>query len=110
MGKEILLLPRYLILKQLRKFLESKFTSLMFGKLNLVLSIFFLSNPDRNKPEITITHCSIFDFDFKSISKQYHFEKLLIIGNPPWVTNSKLGSLNSSNLPKKNQISRIKTV
>ena len=62
---------------------------------------FFLSNPDRNKPEITITHCSIFDFDFKSISKQYHFEKLLIIGNPPWVTNSKLGSLNSSNLPKK---------
>lgn len=62
---------------------------------------FFLSNPDSNKPEITITHCSIFDFDFKNISKQYPTEKLLIIGNPPWVTNSKLGSLNSSNLPKK---------
>jgi hypothetical protein len=62
---------------------------------------FFLSNPDSNKPEITITHCSIFDFDFKDISKQFPTEKLLIIGNPPWVTNSKLGSLNSSNLPKK---------
>ena len=62
---------------------------------------FFLSNPDINKPEITITHCSIFDFDFKNISKQFPTEKLLIIGNPPWVTNSKLGSLNSSNLPKK---------
>jgi len=62
---------------------------------------FFLSNPNSNKPEITITHCSIFDFDFKSISKQFPTEKLLIIGNPPWVTNSKLGSLNSSNLPKK---------
>jgi len=62
---------------------------------------FFLSNPDSNKPEITITHCSIFDFDFKNISKKYPTEKLLIIGNPPWVTNSKLGSLNSSNLPKK---------
>jgi len=62
---------------------------------------FFLSNPDSNKPEITITHCSIFDFDFKDISKQFPIEKLLIIGNPPWVTNSKLGSLNSSNLPKK---------
>jgi hypothetical protein len=62
---------------------------------------FFLSNPDSNKPEITITHCSIFDFDFKNISKQFPAEKLLIIGNPPWVTNSKLGSLNSSNLPKK---------
>lgn len=62
---------------------------------------FFISNPDSNKPEITITHCSIFDFDFKNISKQFPTEKLLIIGNPPWVTNSKLGSLNSSNLPKK---------
>ena len=62
---------------------------------------FFLSNPGSNKPEITITHCSIFDFDFKNISKQYPTEKLLIIGNPPWVTNSKLGSLNSSNLPQK---------
>ncbi|NLF42791.1 MAG: hypothetical protein GX587_08855, partial [Bacteroidales bacterium] len=62
---------------------------------------FFLSNPNSNKPEITITHCSIFDFDFNHISKQFPTEKLLILGNPPWVTNSKLGSLNSSNLPKK---------
>jgi hypothetical protein len=62
---------------------------------------FFLSNPGSNKPEITITHCSIFDFDFKNISKQYPVEKLLIIGNPPWVTNSRLGGLNSTNLPKK---------
>ncbi len=62
---------------------------------------FFLTNPDSNKPEILITHCSIFDFDFKDISNQIQFEKLLIIGNPPWVTNSKLGSLNSSNLPQK---------
>jgi len=62
---------------------------------------FFLSNPDIHKPEITITHCSVFDFDFKNISKQFPNEKLLIIGNPPWVTNSKLGSLNSSNLPQK---------
>ncbi|HQB22574.1 MAG TPA: SAM-dependent methyltransferase [Bacteroidales bacterium] len=62
---------------------------------------YFLSNPNNNKPEITIKHCNIFDFDFKNISKQYPNEKLLIIGNPPWVTSSKLGSLNSSNLPKK---------
>lgn len=62
---------------------------------------FFLSNPNSNKPEITITHCSIFDFDFKMISKKFSVDKLLIIGNPPWVTNSKLGSLNSKNLPKK---------
>ncbi|MCE9540656.1 MAG: hypothetical protein K8R85_15765 [Bacteroidetes bacterium] len=62
---------------------------------------FFLENTYRNKPEILITHCSVFDFDFKQIEKQYSKNEILIIGNPPWVTNSKLGSLNSSNLPKK---------
>lgn len=62
---------------------------------------FFLSNPNYNKPEITITHGSVFDFDFRSISNKFPAEKILIIGNPPWVTNSKLGSLNSVNLPKK---------
>lgn len=67
---------------------------------------YFLSNPNSNKPEITITHCSIFDFDFKNISKQFPTEKLLIIGNPPWVTNSKLGSLNSSNIPKKSNFKK----
>ena len=29
-------------------------------------------------------------------------EPLLVIGNPPWVTNSALGALRSSNLPEKN--------
>ena len=62
---------------------------------------FYLSNPKENKPKITITHCDVFDYDFKIIAKQFTEAELLIIGNPPWVTNSKLGSLNSSNLPKK---------
>ena len=62
---------------------------------------YFLSNPGSKKPEIIINHSSIFDFDFEQISKQFPTEPLLIIGNPPWVTNSKLGSLNSTNLPKK---------
>ena len=62
---------------------------------------FFLENPTSNKPEILITHCNVFDFDFKQIAKQHASKDILIIGNPPWVTNSKLGSLNSSNLPKK---------
>ncbi len=62
---------------------------------------FFLSNPQANKPEILIVHCDIFDFDFKTIAKKYFTSNTLIIGNPPWVTNSKLGSLNSVNLPHK---------
>jgi hypothetical protein len=62
---------------------------------------FFLSNPNSNKPEISIVHCNVFDFDFKAIAKKHSSNDILIIGNPPWVTNSKLGSLNSTNLPKK---------
>ena len=62
---------------------------------------FFLNNHKANKPIIEITHCDVFDFDFKKIAKQFSKNEILIIGNPPWVTNSKLGSLNSLNLPKK---------
>ena len=62
---------------------------------------FFLENPLSSKPEILIAHCNVFDFDFKLIAKKYTTKDILIIGNPPWVTNSKLGSLNSSNLPEK---------
>ena len=62
---------------------------------------FFLANPNVNKPEISIVHCNVFDFDFKQIAKQYSTKNILLIGNPPWVTNSKLGSLESTNLPKK---------
>ena len=62
---------------------------------------FFLSNPNSNKPEISIVHCNVFDFDFKAIAKKFYTNDILVIGNPPWVTNSKLGSLNSTNLPKK---------
>jgi hypothetical protein len=62
---------------------------------------FYLNNPTENKPEISIIHNSVFDFNFKTIAKENCPNEILIIGNPPWVTNSKLGSLNSSNLPKK---------
>lgn len=62
---------------------------------------FFLSNPKSHKPKISIVHCNVFDFDFKAIAKEHYKNEILIIGNPPWVTNSKLGILNSTNLPKK---------
>jgi len=68
-------------------------------KFNLIN--FFLANPQSNKPDITITHCNVFDYDFDQITELYLAKNILIIGNPPWVTNSKLGSLNSSNLPLK---------
>jgi len=62
---------------------------------------FFLKNFKCNKPSIEIFHYNVFDFDFKTLSNLIINNNLLIIGNPPWVTNSQLGSLNSNNLPKK---------
>ncbi len=62
---------------------------------------FFLVNPDCNKPEILITHGNVFEFDFNVIAKKYFTKEILVIGNPPWVTNAALGSLNSNNLPRK---------
>ena len=65
---------------------------------------FYLNNSIKNKPEISIIHNSVFDFNFKKIlsfGENLGRPEILIIGNPPWVTNSKLGSLNSSNLPEK---------
>ncbi len=62
---------------------------------------FYLNNPQEQKAQISIIHCDVFDYDFKKIAKQYSEKEILVIGNPPWVTNAKLGSLNSSNLPQK---------
>jgi len=62
---------------------------------------FFISNPGTRKPEIEINHFNVFDFDFSKISKEHLKEEILVIGNPPWVTNSKLSSLESDNLPTK---------
>lgn len=54
-------------------------------------------------PGTTRCRIDLADFfctDWPTLLKQ-HAEPLLIIGNPPWVTNAELGRLGSSNLPEK---------
>jgi len=61
---------------------------------------YFLRNPEKDKPIIEIINANIFDFNFgKQLNIKY--DNLLILGNPPWVTNSMLSTLNSDNLPQK---------
>ncbi len=60
---------------------------------------FFLQNPHQKKPEIRLLHQNVFDFDFFQIQGKGQF--ILVLGNPPWVTNAMLSSLNSGNLPPK---------
>ncbi len=68
---------------------------------------FFLSNEKSiPPPEITIFHANVFDFNFGRIASSHKSDKILIIGNPPWVTNSKLSSLSSNNLPVKSNFKK----
>lgn len=67
---------------------------------------FYLENPRASKPVIEIIHSNVFDFDFKEVASKFALDEVLIIGNPPWVTNSKLGSLESSNLPPKSNFKK----
>ena len=79
-------------------------------QLKFELLEYFLKNPMANKPKINLYHCSVFDFDFKQIKNQINNRELLVIGNPPWVTNSTLSTLNSTNLPKKSNFKNAKGI
>ncbi len=62
---------------------------------------FFIINPNIDKPTIKLFHANFFDFDTKKQIKVNKNNNLLIIGNPPWVTNSELSGIGSENLPRK---------
>ena len=44
---------------------------------------------------------NFFEKDWEQFFNNLHREKILVIGNPPWVTNSTLAVLNSQNIPHK---------
>lgn len=59
---------------------------------------YYLNHNKDYKPLIRLLHQSVFDFDFKQLEIQ---DELLVLGNPPWVTNAMLSTLDSDNLPRK---------
>jgi len=71
---------------------------------------YYLKRTRASKPDIHIIHGNVFDYDFNKIADQTKENEVLIIGNPPWVNNAKLGSLNSDNLPKKSNFKEIKGI
>jgi hypothetical protein len=62
---------------------------------------YYLRNHQEKKSKIYLFHQNIFNFNFQDLVRNVGNEEILVLGNPPWVTNSILGSLNSENLPKK---------
>ena len=67
---------------------------------------FFIVNPQVIRPEIEINHFNAFDFNYSQIFIKNSNEEILVIGNPPWVTNAKLSSLESGNLPLKSNFKK----
>ncbi len=58
---------------------------------------------------VEIRQCDFFQTDWSSIIAALP-EPILIIGNPPWVTNSRLGKLGSTNLPKKSNLDGLRGI
>lgn len=69
---------------------------------------FYINNPDKKKPEIHIVHSNIFDYNYQTIKNSIGEKELLLIGNPPWVTNSELSAMDSKNLPQKSNFKQYK--
>lgn len=59
--------------------------------------------------EVVLHNDNIFTFDFGLIKDEIpKTSELLILGNPPWVTNSELSSIGSENLPLKDNFKALK--
>ncbi|MCM1491374.1 MAG: SAM-dependent methyltransferase [Muribaculum sp.] len=76
-----------------------------------ILNKFIVENKQASI-RIHIYNADIFSFNFSNILNKIKSNnwKLSIIGNPPWVTNSKQGRNNSSNLPQKSNALNLRGI
>ena len=64
---------------------------------------------DTNR-QIHLFHDDVFQFSFFDIAKRHMGQFILVLGNPPWVTNSWLGSKDSENLPQKSNYKNVRGI
>lgn len=60
-----------------------------------------------NLTKVSIKKANIFGLDLKRSVKWRERGPLLVIGNPPWITNSELSVLESANLPPKSNLKKL---
>lgn len=53
---------------------------------------------------------NVFNFDFSEIVIENQNKNVLVLGNPPWVTNSGLGKNSGTNLPVKGNIDKVRGI
>jgi hypothetical protein len=56
---------------------------------------------------VEIRRASLFELDLRRDLRWRSNGPLLVIGNPPWVTNSQLGAMDSRNIPAKSNLKRL---
>lgn len=61
-----------------------------------------------NATPAIVFHSDFFTEDWQKNLNKDKLNKILVIGNPPWVTNSELGSLGSKNLPEKSNFQGLR--
>lgn len=76
-------------------------------ELKIQILQYCINNANKRKTKVHLYHQNIFDFDFTYIKQTLNGKEVLVLGNPPWVTNSKLGEINSNNLPKKTNFKKM---
>lgn len=59
------------------------------------------------KTEVVVQSANLFNLNLKRDIEWKTDEPLLVIGNPPWVTNAELGALESFNLPRKSNLKNL---
>jgi hypothetical protein len=59
---------------------------------------------------VALTCASLFEIDLRRDLAWSRRGPLLVIGNPPWVTNAELGSLASGNLPRKRNVKGLRGI
>ena len=109
-GKGSFILSAIQVFNSLQQIFGIEIQEKYLWQLKFELLEYFLKNPTVNRPEIHLYHHNIFDFNFQEIKRQIKARQLLVIGNPPWVTNSTLSTLNSKNLPTKTNFKQAKGI
>ena len=66
-----------------------------------------LDKVDSTIKNLKLINDDIFTFKFSELDKD---EPFLVIGNPPWVTNSELSKINSKNIPIKSNFKNLRKI
>ncbi len=101
-GRGNFILAALKTIKTLKKIIGIEIHEPYVWETKLRILNFYLKNKRRSVITIDIIQADVFHYDFHTLSESTRQLKLLLIGNPPWITNAELGTLNSNNLPIKN--------